>query len=118
MAVRVFGALADVMAPIINRLELKISTQRRDLNITSFLPCYSIDRIILRLSFQNAAIMSEIAVGEVVNVIVAVAFIALVVSWATSPKETPEQKTIRTTLGFKPKHITSEMVSPKQMPYL
>ena len=67
---------------------------------------------------QKTANMAEVAVGEIVNVVVAVAFIALVVSWATSSKETPEQKTIRTTLGFKPKQITPDMVSPQQARYL
>lgn len=49
--------------------------------------------------------------SEFVNVVVAVAFIALVVSWVTSSKETPEEKTARTALGFRPKHVTTEMVS-------
>ena len=49
--------------------------------------------------------------SELVNVVVAIAFIAFIVSWATSSKETPEEKTARAALGFRPKQITSEMVS-------
>ena len=49
--------------------------------------------------------------SELVNVVVAIAFIALIVNWATSSKETPEEKNARAALGFRPKHVTSEMVS-------
>lgn len=48
--------------------------------------------------------------SEIVNVVVAVAVIYFVARWATSSNETPEQRTIRTTLGFKPKKATREMV--------
>ncbi|KAL5504967.1 hypothetical protein ACEPAH_7630 [Sanghuangporus vaninii] len=47
--------------------------------------------------------------SEVVNVVVAIAVIVFVVRWATSG-ESPEDKRVRTTLGFRPKNVTQEMI--------
>ncbi|EJD07921.1 uncharacterized protein FOMMEDRAFT_138029 [Fomitiporia mediterranea MF3/22] len=48
--------------------------------------------------------------SEVVNVVVALAVIVFVVRWATSTsRETPEERNVRTTLGFRPKAVTPEM---------
>lgn len=48
--------------------------------------------------------------SEVVNVVVALAVIVFVVRWATSSSESPEEKIIRTALGFRPKNVTPDMV--------
>ena len=49
--------------------------------------------------------------SEIVNVVVAVAVIYFVARWATSLSETPEERALRTALGFRPKNATNEMVS-------
>ena len=51
--------------------------------------------------------------GEIINVIVAISVIYLVVRWATSSSESPEDRNIRIALGFRPKKVTPEMVCPQ-----
>ncbi|KLO15174.1 hypothetical protein SCHPADRAFT_276261 [Schizopora paradoxa] len=48
--------------------------------------------------------------SEFVNVAVAVVVAVFIFRWATSSSETPEQRNIRTTLGFKPKNVTQDMI--------
>ncbi|KAI5117125.1 hypothetical protein M0805_007972 [Coniferiporia weirii] len=48
--------------------------------------------------------------SEVVNVVVALAVIVVVISWATSSKESPEDRSARAALGFRPKNVTPEML--------
>ncbi|KZT06630.1 uncharacterized protein LAESUDRAFT_749863 [Laetiporus sulphureus 93-53] len=48
--------------------------------------------------------------GEVVNVLVAVAVIVLIVRWATSGKDATAEPSPSTVLGFRPKNVTIEMV--------
>ncbi|KAK7689567.1 hypothetical protein QCA50_007359 [Cerrena zonata] len=48
--------------------------------------------------------------GEVVNVLVAIAVVVFVVRWATSSKDTPQEKSASSVLGFRPKNVTDGMV--------
>ncbi|PPQ74308.1 hypothetical protein CVT26_004153 [Gymnopilus dilepis] len=47
--------------------------------------------------------------GEVVNVLVAFAVIVFLFRWATSSKESSEQRSAADALGFRPKNVTQEM---------
>ncbi|KZT70699.1 hypothetical protein DAEQUDRAFT_744662 [Daedalea quercina L-15889] len=48
--------------------------------------------------------------GEVLNVVVAVAVIVFIVRWVTSGKETSSGPSPSAVLGFRPKNVTTEMV--------
>ncbi|KDR70254.1 hypothetical protein GALMADRAFT_255143 [Galerina marginata CBS 339.88] len=48
--------------------------------------------------------------GEVVNVLVAFAVIVFLFRWATSGKDSSDQRTAADALGFRPKNVTQEMV--------
>jgi len=48
--------------------------------------------------------------GEVVNVIVAFAVIVVLFRWATSSNESSADRSASTSLGFRPKNITQDMV--------
>ncbi|KAH9925979.1 uncharacterized protein B0H18DRAFT_1007236 [Fomitopsis serialis] len=48
--------------------------------------------------------------GEVLNVVVAVAVIVFIVRWATSGKDTSSGPSPSTVLGFRPKNVTVDMV--------
>ncbi|THH03708.1 hypothetical protein EW145_g6066 [Phellinidium pouzarii] len=50
------------------------------------------------------------SMSEVVNVVFALAVIVFIVSWATSSKESPEERTLRAALGFRPKNVSPEML--------
>ncbi|KAG6331780.1 hypothetical protein ID866_7312 [Astraeus odoratus] len=62
--------------------------------------------------------------GEVVNAIVAVAVIIIIVRWATSgrvsllfvgPSSNDDRRSAAGTLGFRPKHVTQEMINQVHM---
>lgn len=48
--------------------------------------------------------------GEVVNVIVAVAVVVFIVRWATTGKDAPNTPSPALVLGFRPKNVTTDMV--------
>jgi len=48
--------------------------------------------------------------GEVVNVLVAVAVVVFIVRWATSSKDAPGEPSPSAVLGFRPRNVTVEMV--------
>ncbi|GBE84146.1 predicted protein [Sparassis crispa] len=48
--------------------------------------------------------------GEVLNVLVAVAVIVVIVRWATSSKDAPAGQSPASVLGFQPKTVTPDMV--------
>jgi len=48
--------------------------------------------------------------GEVVNVVVALAVIVFLFRWATSSKETPAERSVNAALGFRPKNVTPDMI--------
>ncbi|KAG2068624.1 hypothetical protein BDR04DRAFT_1129160 [Suillus decipiens] len=49
--------------------------------------------------------------GEVVNAIVAFAVIVIIFRWATSSSDSSSRRSTSSTLGFRPKNVTQEMVN-------
>ncbi|EPQ51612.1 hypothetical protein GLOTRDRAFT_112427 [Gloeophyllum trabeum ATCC 11539] len=52
--------------------------------------------------------------AEVVNVLVAFAVIVILFRWVTSSKESPNERSAASTLGFRPRNITEQMVDTVQ----